>query len=138
MYSGSARKAYADFRRTVTSVYRSKGWRTALGCTGNVPTDLQQFVTVGTASYTTAKSQPYPADLAPVGYPVATLTANLIALTQLNVLRELQATAIGNAVTATSRRNDAHWVLMDWVRQLRGIASVAFRNQPGQAQRLDS
>ena len=70
-------------------------------------------------------------------YPTATLTANLEALKQLNALRKLQATAIGVAVGATNRRNDAHGVMMDWVRQLRGIASVAFRNQPEQAQKLD-
>ena len=73
----------------------------------------------------------------PFGFPAATLTANLTALGQLNVLWEQQTTAIGNAVSATSRRNDAHGVLMDWVRQLRGIAAVAFRNQPEQAQKLD-
>jgi hypothetical protein len=133
----SARETYADFRKTVTSVYTSKGQRTALGCTGKVPADLQQFVTVATASYTTAKAQTYQADLARFGYPTATLDANLEALKQLNALRKKQATAIGDAVSATSRRNDAHNSLMDWVRQLRGIASVAFRNQPEQAQKLD-
>ena len=133
----ATRQAYADFRKTVASVYQSKGQRMALGCTGKVPADLQQFVTVATASYTTARTQPYQADLTPVGYPAATLTANLTALAQLNVVREQQASAIGNAVTATNRRNDAHGVMMDWVRQLRGIASVAFRNQPEQAQKLD-
>lgn len=135
--ANTARQAYADFRKTVTAVYKSKGQRTALGCTGKVPTDFQQFITVATASYTTAKTQPYQTDLTPFGYPVSTLTAHLAALTQINVLREQQASAIGNAVSATNRRNNAHGALMDWVRQLRGIASVAFRNQPEQAEKLD-
>jgi hypothetical protein len=133
----ATRQSYADFRKTVTAVYKSKGQRTALGCTGKVPKDLQQFITVAIASYTTAQTQPYQTDLTPFGYPAATLTAHLTALTQINVLREQQASAIGNAVTATHRRNNAHGALMDWVRQLRGIAAVTFRAQPEQAEKLD-
>ena len=133
----AARQAYSDFRKTVTSVYKSKGQRTALGCSGKVPGDLQQFITVATASYATAKTAPYQAALTPFGFPAATLNAHLTALTQLGALREEQQTAIGNAVTATNRRNNAHGSLMDWVQQLRGIASVAFRSQPEQAEKLD-
>ena len=134
---GAARLAYADFRKTVTTVYKSRGQRTALGCTGKVPADLEEFITVATASYTTARTQPFQAGLQPSGYPAATLDANLAALTQIGVLREKQRKAIADAVGATSRRNGAYDSLMEWVRQLRGIGTVAFRNQPEQANKLD-
>ena len=75
-----ARQDYADFRKTVTTVYPSKGPRTALGCTGKVPADFEQFNTVATASYTTATKEPYQTKLAEFGYPAATLGARLEAL----------------------------------------------------------
>lgn len=132
-----AREHYADFRETVRTEFSDRATQETLGVTGEVPRDLQTFVTSARASYTAAKDPAVQPALADAGYPAATLDEELDSLKALLKLDEGQSKAIGDAVKATRTRNTAYRSMKGWVSKLRRRAKVAFRKEPELAKKLD-
>jgi len=133
----AARQTYADFRETGRAVFKAPADRMALGLTGNVPKDTQQFLTVARASYAAAQSAPYQATLATYGQAAATIAAALAALGALATTDKAQNAAIGAATKATAERDAAAKALDDWVRQFRRIAKVGLRGRPDLVKKLN-
>src|ERR1700750_1816374 len=55
----TARDDYARFRTIARAAFPAQQDRVALGLTGNVPQDLQKFITLAFTSYTNAAKEPW-------------------------------------------------------------------------------
>jgi hypothetical protein len=132
-----ARKNYADFRRVARTKFKAPADRTKLGLTGTVPGELQQFVTLATASYTEAGKEPYQTILAKKGYNAAALGKLQEGLTAIDAAVSNHKKAASDAQTATRVRDTAWGVLRNWMGELRATAQVTFREAPEQARKLD-
>ena len=79
----AARNAYAAFREVARAIFPKPGDRDSLGLTGDVPHDLQRFITAAHTSYTNAGKDPWKAKMTKRGYPAARLTTLLAAVDAL-------------------------------------------------------
>lgn len=126
----ASRELYADFRETARALYGAGADQTKLGLKGNVPADLQKFITTARASYTAGQAEPYAAKLAKHGFKPETLAAALKGLDQLKDANETHRKASGDAIKATKTRDRAHDDLMAWMGRFKRIAKVALRRKP--------
>lgn len=132
----TARQNYSDFRETGHVVAKTAADRTTLGLSGNVPQDMQKFLTLARASYAAARTDAYKAAFATYGYPDAALVALLDGLKTLSDASTAQTAAQQNAVGATKSRDAAYKTLKAWIRDFKRIAKVALRPRPELAARL--
>lgn len=128
----TARDGFSDFRKIVRAVFQTNpAAQTALGATGRVPADLEKFLTLATAAYTSALQHPdYLPALTQRGLDqtaIQTEQTNLETLIQANAAHE---TAKALAIRATAERNAAAKDLDAWWSQFRAIAQVTFKDRP--------
>lgn len=134
----TAREMYLDFRETVRSVTAfTASDRKALNVNGTAPDDKQKLITAARTSYHAAQAEPYAATLATFGYPATVIDAALAALDVYSTADTDQNSAIGNATKATADRNAAVKALNVYMKQLRGIATIALRKRPELLQKLN-
>lgn len=124
------RQFYADFREIARVVFSGSADQTKLGLKGNVPADLQKFITTARASYTAGQADAYSSELGKHGFKPEVLTAALNGLEQLKETNEAHRKAGGDALKATTVRNQAHDDLMVWMGKFKRIAKVALRGKP--------
>lgn len=91
---------------------------------------LSFFLFPARASYTAGQADPYPTELGKHGFKLEDLTAALNGLEQLKDVNEAHRKASGDALKATTVRNQAHDDLMVWMGKFKRIAKVALRGQP--------
>lgn len=128
----AARAGFDDFRGIARAVFAGDpAARRALGATGRVAHDQEQFLTVATAAYAAALDHPaYLAALSKRGYTPAALAveqARLAALTQASAAHQAAKAA---AQRATAERNAARKTLAAWWAEFRGVARVALKARP--------
>lgn len=107
---GEARDEYAAFRSIARAAFPEQSDRVALGLTGNVPHDLQKFVTLAHSSYTNAAKPQWTAKMTKRNYAPARLTTLNQAVTALTGTESEAAIAEGernrirkSATTPTTR-----------------------------------
>lgn len=128
----AARAGFDDFRTIARAVFAGDpAAQRALGATGRVSHDQQQFLTAAAAAYAAALSHPaYLTALSKRGYTQAALTAEqarLEALTQASAAHEAAKAA---AQRATAGRDAARKTLGAWWAEFRAVARVALKARP--------
>lgn len=123
----SARADYAAFRLVARAVFPSQPDRVALGLTGNVPHDLQKFVTLAHTSYLNSAKPQWTEKMTKRGYGPARLTTLNNAITALSGTDSETAIAEGAAAEDTKARNNAYLALKDWIKEAHGVARGVFR-----------
>ena len=131
-----ARSDYAAFRSVARAAFPTQADRIALGLTGNVPHDLQKFVTLAHSSYTNAAKAPWTTKMTKRGYAPAKLTTLIASLDALSGTESGSATAAGAAQEATAARNEAYNALKEFIKEAHGVARGAFRGNPGALTKL--
>jgi hypothetical protein len=128
----AARDGFSDFRKIVRAVFRANpAAQTALGATGRVPADLEKFLTLATAAYTSAlQHTDYLAALALRGLDQTAIQAEQAKLEALIQASADHETAKALAIRATAERNAAAKDLDTWWSQFRAIAQVTFKDRP--------
>lgn len=122
-----ARDEYAAFRLIARAAFPKQSDRVALGLTGNVPHDLQKFVTLAHTSYTNAAMAPWTTKMTMRNYAPARLTALSAALDALAGTDSETAIAAGEAEKDTKVRDGAYAALKEWIKEAHGVARGAFR-----------
>ncbi len=133
----SARNGYAAFRLVARAVFPEQSDRVALGLTGSVPQDLQEFVTLAHTSYTNAAKAPWTTKMTKRNYAPARLTTLNNAITALTGSESTAAIAEGDAVEDTEARDNAYTALKDWIKEAHGVARGAFRGNAGALTKLN-
>ena len=131
-----AREAYAAFRTIARAAFPAQADRVALGLTGNVPHDLQKFVTLTHTSYTNAAKAPWTTKMAKRNYAPARLTTLNAALDTLSGTESDRAVAAGAAEQSTAARDAAHAALKEFIKEAHGVARGAFRGNSGALTKL--
>jgi hypothetical protein len=127
---------YAAFRSVARAAFPAQADRVSLGLTGNVPQDLQKFVTLAHTSYTNAATGPWTKKMSRRNYAPARLTMLNAALDALSSTESGSAIAAGEAQQGTEARNDAYMALKEWIKEAHGVARGAFRGNPGALTKL--
>ena len=127
----SNRESYAAFREIARASFPLQPDRVALGLTGDVPEDMDRFITAAKLSYNAAKVAPYTAKMTLRNYAPARLTNLLAALDQLTGDDSGSNTADGDAEKSTEARDLAYDQLRAWMKECRGVMRGALRGQHG-------
>jgi hypothetical protein len=130
------RDDYAGFRSIARAAFPAQADRVALGLTGNVPHDLQKFVTLAHSSYTNAAKAPWTTKMAKRNYAPARLTTLNAALDALAGTESQSAIAAGAAEQTTEARDQAYGALKEWIKEAHGVARGAFRGNAGALTKL--
>lgn len=131
-----ARKSLSDLRETARVAFKEEAALKALGVTGDVPEDVQRFLTHARSTYTTAKKEEYNGALARHGYATEELDRQLAALEDLRKASDAQSQVMGDAQQATRARDDAVAPVREFRKNILKIARRAFRKEPEQARKL--
>jgi len=132
-----AREDYAAAFRTIArAAFPAQADRVALGLTGNVPHDLQKFVTFAHSSYTNAAKATWTKKMPKRNYAPARLTTLNTALDSLSGTESGKAIAAGAAEQSTAARDAAHAALKDFIKEAQGVARGAFRGNSGALTKL--
>lgn len=128
----AARAGFDDFRKIARAIFANDpAAQRALGATGRVSHDQEQFLTAAAAVYAAALSHPaYLTALSKRGYTQAALTAEqarLAALTQASAAHEAAKAA---AQRATAGRDAARKTLAAWWAEFRAVARVTLKARP--------
>lgn len=132
----AARDAYAAFREVARAAHPRQSDRDGLGLTGDVPHDLQRFITAAHASYVNAGKDPWKAKMTKRGYPAARLTTLLAAVDALTGSGSDRDQAIGDAEEDTAARDLAYTDLKEFMKELTGTARGALRGNRGALSKL--
>lgn len=133
-------KSLSDFRETVRGAENpapEAGLLVACGITGEVPVDLQKFLTTAKSAYTTAKKPEYAAFMTKVGYTAAVLDAEIVKLDNVRKADEEHSVESGNAQKATDDRDKAFTPVNAFRNSVLKIARRVFRKEPEQLSKLD-
>jgi hypothetical protein len=131
-----ARDDYAAFRLVARAAFPAQSDRVGLGLTGNVPHDLQKFITLAHTSYTNAAKPEWTTKMSRRGYAPARLTTLNAAISALTGTESEAAISAGDAVEDTKARDDAYIALKDWIKEAHGVARGAFRGNDGALTKL--
>lgn len=126
----AVRVAYGDFRKIGRVVFKDDITRAALGLTGRIPVERARLIHLARTGFETAQKPDYAPALARRGLTAAVFEANLALLAALVAADEAQVAAMAAARQATANRTTAMARLDAWFGEFRGIAKVAFRQQP--------
>ena len=135
-----ATKLQSDFREIVRGAENPpppSALLVACGITGEVPTDLQKFLTHAKSAYTSAKKAEYSVFMTKLGYTPAVLDAQLTALETLRKADEEHSKESGNAQLATDERDKAFEPVNAFRNSVMKIARRVFRTEPEQLSKLD-
>jgi hypothetical protein len=135
-----ATKSLSDFREIVRGAENPApppALLVACGITGEVPTDLQKFLTHAKSAYTTAKKPEYSAFMTNLGYSEEVLDDQLTALEDLRKADEEHSKESGNAQKATDERDKAFVPVNAFRNSVMKIARRVFRKEPEQLSKLD-
>ncbi len=131
-----ARSDYAAFRLIARASYPAEGDRLALGLTGDVPEDVDSFITTATTGYTNAATTSYTEKMTKRNYAPVRLTELLAQLNELTGDLSDRDTASGDAVEDTKTRDKAYADLRDWMKELKGVMRGALKGQQAQLAKL--
>lgn len=131
-----ARNDYAAFRLIARAAFPAQADRVALGLTGNVPHDLQKFVTLAHTSYTNAAKAPHTTKMTKRGFSTDALTTLSRGLDSLSGTDSQNAIATGEAQEATGARDDAYDALKEFIKEASGVARGALRGNGGALTKL--
>ncbi len=132
----TVRHDYAVFREIARASFPAPADRTALALSGDVPEDMDRFLTMATTSYTNGGQAPYIAKLTKRNYAPARLTTLLGAVTQLDKDESERDQAGGDAIDDTKDRDDAYDTLRAWMKECKGVMRGALKGQHGQLAKL--
>lgn len=132
----TAREDYAAFREIARAAFPDQQDRVGLGLTGNVPQDLQKFITLAHTSYTNAGKAPWATKMTKRNYAAARLATLNAALDALTGTESDKAIAAGEAQETTTARDTAYNGLKEYMKEIRGVARGAFRGNPGALTKL--
>jgi hypothetical protein len=135
-----ATKSLSDFREIVRGAENPApppALLVACGITGEVPTDLQKFLTHAKSAYTTAKKPEYSAFMTNLGYSEEVLDDQITALDDLRKADEEHSKESGNAQKATDERDKAFEPVNAFRNSVMKIARRVFRKEPEQLSKLD-
>ena len=135
--STKAREDYAAFREIARAAFPAQADRIGLGLTGNVPQDLQKFITLAHTSYTNAKQDPWTTKMTTRNYAKARLDALNADLTALSGSESASNIAAGAAEEDTAARDNAYNALKEWIKEAHGVARGAFRKNAGALTKLN-
>jgi hypothetical protein len=127
-----ARDEFTEFRGVARAAFTDLSARTELRVTGDVPDDLQRFMTQAHAGYLAAAEEPFTAKLSKRGYPPARLKSlldDLDALATLDVAHEL-ATSDAEEEIGGSACDEAYNELKEFMKEIKGVIRTVFRKQP--------
>ncbi len=131
-----AREDYATFREIARASFPEQADRIALGLTGNVPHDLQKFMTLAHTSYVNAAKAPWATKMTERNYAPARLTTLNDAITALSGTDSEKAIAAGEAVDDTDARDLAYNNLKEYMKEIMGVARGVFRKNAGAKTKL--
>ncbi|MEP6810675.1 MAG: hypothetical protein ABI992_10560, partial [Chthoniobacterales bacterium] len=134
--STKAREDYAAFREIARAAFPEQADRIGLGLTGNVPQDLQKFITLAHTSYTNAQQAPWTTKMTIRNYAKARLQALNTDLTALTQSDSASNIAAGAAEEDTTARDLAYNALKEWIKEAHGVARGAFRKNAGALTKL--
>ena len=132
----TVRADYAAFRLIARASFPDQADRTSLGLTGDVPEDVDRFITLATTSYTNSGLAPYTVKMTKRNYAPARLATLLTQVAGLTTDEAKRNTASGGAVNTTKDRNTAYDTLRTWMKELKGVMRGALRGQHGQLAKL--
>lgn len=132
----TVRDDYAAFREVARAAFPKQADRIGLGLTGNVPHDLQKFITLAHASYTNAAKAEWTEKMTKRGYPPARLTTLNDAVTDLTGTDSQKAIAAGEAEQSTEARDAAYNDLKEYMKEIMGVARGVFRGNSGALTKL--
>jgi hypothetical protein len=127
-----ARDEFTEFRGVARAAFPDLSSRTNLRVTGDIPDDLQRFMTQAHSGYLAACEEPFTAKLSKRGYPVARLKGlldDLDALATLDVAHEL-ATSDAEEEMGGSASDAAYNELKEFMKEIKGVIRTVFRKQP--------
>jgi hypothetical protein len=127
-----ARDEFTEFRGVARAAFTDLSARTDLRVTGDVPDDLQRFMTQAHAGYLAGAEEPFTAKLSKRGYPPARLKSlldDLDALATLDVAHEL-ATSDAEEEMGGSACDEAYNELKEFMKEIKGVIRTVFRKQP--------
>ncbi|MEO7933496.1 MAG: hypothetical protein ABIT76_10095 [Chthoniobacterales bacterium] len=104
----TVRADYAAYRLIARASFPDQADRTSLGLTGDVPEDVDRFVTLATTSYTNSGLAPYTAKMTLRNYAPARLATLLAQVKGLTSDEAKRNAASGGAVTTTKDRDGAY------------------------------
>ncbi|HEX8465889.1 MAG TPA: hypothetical protein VF627_14845, partial [Abditibacterium sp.] len=119
------RAEFEAFRTLARPIFTGAGARTAMNLSGTVPQDMAEFVAFARAGYTGAKAAEFQIELAPLGFGVAQLDAELAELQTFQAMMSGRQSAGGEAKAATGDRNTAFRNLKAWMDRFEGVAKIA-------------
>ncbi len=123
-------------RPQTRAAFSAQADRIGLGLTGNVPHDLQKFITLAHNSYVNAKQDPWTTKLTKRNYAKARLDTLNADLTALSGTESASNIAAGAAEEDTTARDLAYTDLKDWIKEAHGVARGAFRKNVGALTKL--
>lgn len=126
-----ARIDYAAFREIARAAFPKQSDRIALGLTGNVPHDLQKFITLAHTSYSSASGGLWAKKMTKRNYAAARLATLNGALTALSGSESGRNIAAGAAEENTLARDAAYADVKEWIKEAHGVARGAFRGNQG-------
>jgi len=129
---GAARRGFGDFRAIVRALFgRDAAALAALGATGRVSNDREQFLTAASMAYAAALGNAgWAARLATRGYDQAVLQAEQAKLAALTQAAADHDAARATAQQATAERDAAGQALDGWWGEFRAVARVALKGRP--------
>lgn len=121
----AAYRAYVEFRETVRMNLPNRTDQQALGVTGKIPQDNDNFLTRARAGIEAAQEAPYAPILSKAGYNQAGLTALESILSAFATAKTAYTTAVGQAITATKARDDAYTTMRTFSLPLQRLRRLA-------------
>lgn len=118
------RAEFLAFRELAKPFFPDKGDRTSLNLSGTLPREMGDFVSFLRAGYTNAKGAKFQAILAPLGFDIAKLDAELAELQTFEEHMSDRQVAGGAAKNTTGDRNGAFRALKTYMDQLEGVAKA--------------
>ncbi len=125
-----ARDEYQEFRGVARASFTGLSDRINLRVTGDVPDDLQTFMSTAEVAYTVASSAPYTEKLSKRGYPPARLGAMLEALDLLATLDTAHELAEAQNQEGDSAVDATYTELKEYMKQHKGVIRAVFRKKP--------
>jgi len=123
------RDDYAQFREIARACFTGDAERTGLSLKGDVPDDMDRFLTIAKGSYAAAGKDPYKTKLTKRGYPATRLTTLIAALEALETSDVEDTQAGGESIGDTAKRDQAYTALRAYMKELRGVSRGALRGK---------
>lgn len=125
-----ARTEYACFRDIVRPMFPLVEDRTTLALRGDVPEDLESFITLAQASYENGKADAYTERLSARSYTPARLDELKSALDVLVAHSGARTKSKARATASTADRNAAFAAMSSFMRELKGVLKAILRKSP--------